>query len=458
MDEFWVCQHCRSLNRSGTGRCYHCKQNFGTRPKEVPGTIVKGAGGAAPLPLPSNPAFGAAPTAPYLSRPVSFAPAVAVNPLGGTLKAKRGLGRPHPIAAIKRRISWSLSMRPSISIGWLGYLSSVLLVLLLLSGLLLILELTPAAAAVLQGGTGADLSTQLDSGRVGTITTLAQAFGVIGILALVCFSLFTGLATHNAPGLGTPMPVLSPYRAGLSWLHIIWAQLQLAVGLFAPALLIWLGYTIPGLIVALVAVEVAQRHLNDPAGWLTNPYRHTVDLYNKLGVQGATSSSLTTIWSIFFRLANGLAVVIYAAPMLILLFVVGTTLANRPELAVWQAAGLGPMQMVLLVLVAGLLVSTVVSLALMVPITLEIVTRQRTRRTLVRVGRSRSWVARPGGPDAPAAAQPSTRYDANDRTMDRVIERYPDRTPGLDPDQASLYSPSTTSSPWSPDAPDGLSD
>src|SRR5512141_1419740 len=42
VDEYWVCQHCRSLNRAGSGRCYSCKKKFGSKPKELeigrPGT------------------------------------------------------------------------------------------------------------------------------------------------------------------------------------------------------------------------------------------------------------------------------------------------------------------------------------------------------------------------------------------------------------------------------------
>ena len=66
VDEFWVCAHCRSLNRAGTSKCYSCREKYGSKPKEVPGTLAR----PEPAPLPPNriPDFSAAQTpspAPY---------------------------------------------------------------------------------------------------------------------------------------------------------------------------------------------------------------------------------------------------------------------------------------------------------------------------------------------------------------------------------------------------------
>jgi hypothetical protein len=67
---------------------------------------------------------------------------------------------------------------------------------------------------------------------------------------------------------------------------------------------------------------------------------------------------------------------------------------------------------------------TAISVVLLIPITLGFVRRQRTRKTLVRVGRARSWVARPGeggyGPAAASAAGQTGPYDE-----DRIVERVP---------------------------------
>jgi hypothetical protein len=454
VDEFWICQHCRSLNRAGTGRCYHCKKKYGSKPKEVPGTIVKGSAAQAPLPLPRNAGFAGDPNAPYLSRPVTRDPANAVNPLGGTPKSGGGLHRPHPLDAIKSRIVRSLALRPSVSIGRLGYLSVGLLVLLLADGVLLVVTALPAAQRALEQGSVTDLPAQLSVAKVP-----AAAFLTLGLLSLVSFSLFMGLATHNAPGLGADTPFLSPYRAGTCWIKALWTQVRIALAFIVPVALVWMGYTIFGLIAALIAVEIAQRHLDDPFAWLTNPYRHVLDLYNKLGVQGASSSWMASLWSATFLVANVLAIVAYAVPLLVLLVLITAGLTNQPNVGGWQSSGLGPAQLGLVALAVGLLAFTTAMVGLLVPITVEIAHRERTRKTLVRVGRSRSWVARPGGLDAPQADEPTTtRYDPNDQTLDRTVERYPNRIPGRDPDQASLYSPSTTSSPWSPAGPEGPSD
>ncbi len=89
------------------------------------------------------------------------------------------------------------------------------------------------------------------------------------------------------------------------------------------------------------------------------------------------------------------------------------------------------------------LVAAAGTVGLLIPITLGMVGRQRTRQTLARVGRARPWAMRPlaaepVGADGPGAPGPKL-YDPYDQ---------PD-------DHASLYSPSTTSSPaWS----DGVSE
>ena len=61
--------------------------------------------------------------------------------------------------------------------------------------------------------------------------------------------------------------------------------------------------------------------------------------------------------------------------------------------------------------------------------------RQRVRRALVRVGRARSWVARPGeGGYAPGPKTPPTPYEDLD-DEDRIVERLPryPTNPAADP-------------------------
>lgn len=454
MDEFWVCQHCRSLNRAGTGRCYHCREKFGSRPKDAP-QIVRQVATPAPAAFPpgaigntgpggfgvpiGSGAGGAAPA--YLSRPVSLASAPARDfSAAAQAKPAREFRRPSLTGWIRRRIVLWLAVRPSVPVRFEGYLAAGLLALLLLVGALIVTTVTPISRVALQTGSLTSAWAQFDAGHRSTLEAMTVAFAVIGVLALLFFSLLLGLSTHNAAGLGAEMALLTPYRAGTCWLGVLWAQARIAVCLLVPGILFWRGYPLPGLIAALIAVELAQRSLDDPFGWLTNPSRHLPDLYAKLGVSGSYSSLIGTAWSLCFRLVNVLAIVAYAIPLVAFGINTVATVSGHSDVLTWPASGTGPFQLAIAAVLALLILATSVAIGLLVPISIELVERQRTRKTLVRVGRSRSWVAPPGNANASAPGSGPTRYDPYERSDDE------------DSDQASLYSPSTTSSfPWEDD-------
>ncbi|HJX68205.1 MAG TPA: hypothetical protein VJ258_05710 [Candidatus Limnocylindrales bacterium] len=425
MEEFWVCQHCRSLNRASAGKCYGCREKYGSQPKQ--GTpAVKGANrvAAPPAALPTLADFGAAVVRqPYISRPVALpSPAAPSSAVFGTPAAREARGVPNPVSAVKRRIAWFFAQRQSLSVGWLGNLTAILLVLLVLDGAALVLTVSPAARDLLQNANLAGAWAHLTSDQQGLARTLAIAFGALGIVSLLSLSLFLGLTTHNATGLGADMPILTPYGAGIVWPVVVWTQARIAVGMIVPAALIWLGYPIPGLMAAIVAVEIAQRHLDDPFGWLTMPYRHLPDLYAKLGVGGSIESRLASLWSACFRAANVLAIAMYALPALAVILVFASDTLGRDRIPGWQSSGLGPAQLGVALLVGSLVAWTAGAVGLLVPITVGLVRRQRTRKTLVRVGRSRSWVARPGEGGYTPAQQPTSLLDD---PLDRVIEHYP---------------------------------
>jgi hypothetical protein len=316
-------------------------------------------------------------------------------------------------------------MRQSMQVGWLGYLTAVLLALVLAVGTMLVLNVMPAATHLLQHANASAAWAQLTAGQHGQIRTLSIAFGAVGALALLCFCVFLGLTTHNATGLGADQPMLTPLRAGTCWAGLVMTQARIAVGLIVPTVLVWQGYAIPGLLAAIVAIEIAHRHMEDMGGWLLWPGRHLPDLYVKLGVGGSISSPMASLWSASFRIANVLFVVCAAVPAVLLSAFVLLVIAGRSDVAIWQATGLGPAQLGVAVLAACLAGWTACCLALLVPVTLGLTQRQRTRRTLVRVGRSRSWVARPGeGGYAPGSSNLSTRYGEYD-DEDRIVERVP---------------------------------
>ena len=507
MEEFWVCQNCKSLNRAGSSKCYSCRAKFGTRGPE-PQSVSRNAPAAAPLPQGPIADFGAAPTpTPQYGRLAALAPATAA---GGVATAPRGSsGFQGPIGAVKRRIASSLSMRQSVPVTPLGYATAVLLVLLLAVGALWVLAVIPVAADLLQHADAASAWAKLSVGRQGYVEALSIAVLVAGTATWLCCSVFVGLTTHNATGLGADQPLLSPYDAAGCWGHLLFTQARVAVGLIVPVALVWQDYVIPGLLAGIVAVELAHRHVDDQSSWLSRPSRHLPDLYIKLGVQGSISSRLASLWSGCFRMANSIAILAAALPALALTaFAIGALTGHR-DLVTWQSSGLGAWQLVTALVVINLVAWTAAAVALLVPLTIGLVTRQRMRRTLVRVGRSRSWLARPGeGGYIPGSKPQPAGYDAID-DEDRIVERLP-RYPtnpvdpgtsgpgfgsapwedprisgfglgdpsfgteligqstssprpggagfrgpdGGDPDQASLNSPSTTSSfPWSAEPP-----
>jgi uncharacterized membrane protein YgcG len=427
VDEFWVCAHCRSLNRAGTGKCYSCREKYGSKPKEVPGTLAKPAAAPPPLPQSRIPDFGAAqtpPPAPYYSRPVAL-PA-AGRAAAGVVAEPRPAGQFHgPRSAIGGRIGRSLALRPTVPVGWLGYLTAICLFLALVSMALVLFTVMPVAANLLQHGHIREAWGQLNAGQQSLARFELVVAAGVGLVTLLFFSLFLGLTTHNATGLGADQPMLIPYAAGACWGGALWTQIRIAVGLIVPALLLWKGYFIPGLIAALVALELGHRHIEDPGGWISRPYRHLPDLYAKLGLEGSISSPLAWIWSGCFRLANGMAIAVSAIPLLAFILFVVAAMTGRSDLLGWQSHGLGAGQVTAALLVICLLGWTAVSVALLIPITLGLVQRQRTRKTLVRVGRARSWAARPGdnGRGKPAAAGPR---DLGEFDEDRIVERVPD--------------------------------
>ena len=395
MDEFWVCEHCHSLNRIGSGRCYRCREKYGSWPKEA-AAANRNSGAPVPAPFPVSPA--------YLSRPVAQTPTPArhFSALRGRVKPERQFKRPQLTGWIRRRIARSLASRQSVPVWFVGYFAAGLLTLLLLDVALMVTTATPFAGDALQSGSISSAWGQLDSGHQLTLEMLAIAFAGIGVPALLFFSVFIGLSTHNAPGLGAEMPQLSPYRAGMCWLAALWAQARIAVGLLAPAILIWIGYPLPGLLVALVAIELGQRRRDHPFAWLINPARHLPDLFGKLGVSGSNKSLIGSTWSACFRVANSLAIVVYALPLAALIAGAVAAAAGQSDLLAWQSSGFGPVQLAIAAVAVPLVLATSGAIGLLVPISIEIVERQRTRRTMIRVGRSRPWVGRPGNYNAPA--------------------------------------------------------
>ncbi len=427
MDEFWICQNCRSLNRVGSSKCYSCRAKYGSRPPEV-SPPTRSAAAATPAPRSPVADFAAAPAqASHHTRLAALAP--AARPAGQAAAAPRARSRfSNPASAVRQRIAWSLSMRKSVEVAPLGYLSVALLVLGLAIGALLLLTVLPAASNLLQHADVGVAWAQLSTGQQGLTESLGIALLAVGVLGWASFSVFVGLTTRNATGLGADEPLLQPYAAGTCWTRVLWTQARVAVGFMVPAALVWQGYVVPGMLAGLVVVVIIHRRVDDLSSWLNRPARHLFDLYVKLGTDGEVSSRLASLWSACFRVANVMAILVCSVPAIALAVLGAEVIAGRTDFLTWQSSGLGPGQVAVALLVVNLTGWTAVSTALLVPITIGLVRRQHVRKTLVRIGRARSWVARPGqGGNALSPQAESARYDEFDEN--RMVERLP-RLPG----------------------------
>src|ERR1035437_5182157 len=189
VDEFWVCAHCRSLNRVGTGKCYSCREKYGTKPKEDARKPVA----VAPAPIAQDriPDFGAASTPPpahYYSRPVALARAApnAAGVVGTPRPAPQFHG---PRAALRGRVGRSLAMHPSVSVGSLGYVTAILLFLVLVVGAMVAISMMPVAASLLQHGHIREAWAQLNPGQQSLAWFELTVAAATVLLTLLCFSI-----------------------------------------------------------------------------------------------------------------------------------------------------------------------------------------------------------------------------------------------------------------------------
>jgi hypothetical protein len=460
--QYWVCQNCKSLNRAGAARCYSCKQNYGSKP------VVAGSSAPEP-PRPVAPtarqdlSLGQVPPA-YISRPLAPAPGPSSYSMAAAIAAAEARRGPAgPITVIKRRVARSLAAHPIVGVRNIGYLAALLIVAALAAAIALVVLALPVALDLLRNADAPHAWGRLPADRQSLLIALSAATVIVGLFALLFFSLFMGLSTHNAPALGADMALLTPYAAGVSWLRAIWRHLQIAFCATVPTVIVWIGYTIPGLIVAIVFVELTLRRLEDPWGWFRGPNRHLPDLYAKLGTEGSMESLTASIWAVCFRVANSLAVLLWLLPPLALVANVVAKAAGHASIPGWQAGGIGPLQGAVAAVAAATLLTGAISMLLLVPLILGFVRRQKARRELVRLGRARSWVGgKPAAVDYVSVTPGRPRPIGWDED-DRIVERLPRDIPeddggaallaGLGSRGAGPAGPGFGSGP-PPDAPD----
>jgi hypothetical protein len=423
VDQYWVCQHCKSLNRASAARCYACKEKYGSLPDVARPPDPEPPRPVAP-PLRLDLSLREASPA-YISRPLVPAPAAAYTASAAVAAAEARRGPIGPITVIKRRVALSLAARPIVGVRGVGYLAALLILATLAASIALVVVALPVALDLLRNADAPHAWGQLPGDRQRLMVTLSASAAVFGVAALLSFSLFMGLSTHNAPALGADVARLTPYAAGLSWLRAVWRHFQIAFCATVPTVVVWFGYTIPGVIVAIILVELALRRLEDPWGWLRGPNRHLPDLYTRLGTEGSMESLTASIWAVCFRVANSLAVLLWLLPPLALVANVAAEATGHASIPGWQAGGIGPLQVAVAALAAATLLTGAVSLLLLVPLTVGFVRRQAARGELVRMGRARSWVGgRPTGVDY-VSVTPGRPRPAGWDEDERIVERLP---------------------------------
>jgi len=348
----------------------------------------------------------------------------------------------NPAETPEVRPSPRIASRRSALTSGLGFATAAGLSLFAVAGLALVAIAAPAGLELLQRSDPAGAWDSLGRDAQSNLIVAAAATGALGATSLLLFSILVGWSTGSAPGLGAETPMLSPFEAGRCWLRAIWRQLQIGVALVAPVVLVWLRWPIPGLILALVAIKITQRRFQDPFGWLLAPARHLPDLYYKLGPAGSVDSSLAWLWSISYRIAHGLILIAWLLPGTALVAAFTATWAGYDgTVPGWQMGSLGPAQLAVGVLAAGLVATIFGSVILLVPLSIGLARRQAERRRLGRSGRTGSRTAE-AWRDSPRAVQPDRAFQRHDeqpawprashaRSENRIVERYP-RAVGFD--------------------------
>jgi hypothetical protein len=192
-----------------------------------------------------------------------------------------------------------------------------------------------------------------------------------------------------------------------------------------------------------------------------------------LGTSGKTRSITATLWRIAFQAAHTAAILACALPIVVIAGVTVRDLTGHSEIFDWPGPAGGPLQIAFTAILGLTVLASATSLGLLVPITIEIVERQKTRRELASRGRARPWAARAdavaSAPAMPAAGAFEEPEDEPRRaTNPWLVSRLgtgptagADEPFEIDPDAgyASLNSPSTTSSfPWELPSPSSEDD
>ncbi len=281
MQELWVCERCRSLNRAHVKRCYRC----GTTREGVPPPVRE----QPPAPQPVAPA-------PRREVQLGVAPDVPVR--YGYIPA------------------WPL-----------GYLSAALFGVVFLG----LVALAACWISLLVSGVLLGPSPLSDDELVRPVLALGVVTVLAFLVGAVCHSVFLALADYDVPALGGGVPRYHPVRALFWWIEIgFWATLaglvfnlplMLVLFIFAFVLVLSsLGILVGGVAFCFILYMISSIGFH-PMQWLSWPQRLLSDLDGRLAVPGRPDSHLVTYLNMAWITANGVWIAV-----LLISWVVGIVL------------------------------------------------------------------------------------------------------------------------------------
>jgi hypothetical protein len=373
VQEFWICEACKSMNRAGAERCYHCRA---PRSRATMATVHER----------------------HLAGMV----------MPGTDRLDPGEAR-------------GLLSQHEYTTAWpLGYAAALLLIppMLFQAGLM-------GCAVVLLMAVLAPWAYSLSDGWWVALAACGAGLTFSVVVAAVVHSAFLWLTDGNIPSLGGGSPRFAPWRAALWWIEsalwavragaVIWIPISvgdrfgLLVGPFSLVLtfsLMWLAIWLFG----------------SPLYSLRKPARLLEDLTSRLALPGSSNESLPGLWSASWSTARaidalsplvvllGSIVILVSAVVQQMRMITGSTPAA--ELDFMSSIRTLAVLLILLALIES--IANMIALALLARLTASLSGSQRTRRRWMTwsagwsQGRPPSGQRPPSGyrPPAPAGLRP----------------------------------------------------
>jgi hypothetical protein len=339
VQEFWLCEACKSMNRSSSDRCYSCRT---LRNRATTSTIA------------------------------TRQPGVVLTP---------GLDEEH------RGVAWTLMLgRHYVSAWGLGYVAAAMpLIVVGVGALVVVAEL----AAMLAQGSPVPIDPRSVSDPL--LGTLFLALAASGLATAVVHGAFLGLTSMNLPALGCGSPRFDPVRACIWWVESsLWA-VRAGLAFVGPPLATLLAMSIGGplfgLPVGIVWAVCAFMLLGDPITNLSKPGRLLNDLWDRLAVPGSPGPRVVGYWAGAWGVARGFDFALAAAIYLTIIVLIAVNFfGGRFGISIGNSSAddIG-FSLVLLVDLALAVqwIADGVALLLLAGITIELANRQRTREKWV---------------------------------------------------------------------------